>query len=111
MFTRRSVRYFLAFALFILATQPFALTSFKFGSSWAKTLADAWAVLSHLPVTPRDKATWRYVAARLDEAARGADPLDVVVLLRMVLGMRPDSGYLLTPISERAPAIDHTVSE
>jgi hypothetical protein len=33
----------------------------------------------------RDKETWRYVAARLDEAARGGDVLDVTVPLRMVL--------------------------
>jgi len=52
-----------------------------------KTLADVRKLLDHLPAATRDKATWQYVGARLDEAARGADVLDVVVPLRMVLGM------------------------
>jgi len=35
----------------------------------------------------REKSTWQYVAARLDEAAMGADALDVTVPLLMVLSM------------------------
>ena len=41
----------------------------------------------HLPVAHRANATWRYVADRLDDAARGADVIDLVVPLRMVLSM------------------------
>ena len=33
------------------------------------------------------KATWRYVADRLDDAAHGADVIDLVMPLRMVLSM------------------------
>ena len=33
------------------------------------------------------KTTWGHVAVMLDEAARGGDIMDVVVPLRMVLGM------------------------
>ena len=33
----------------------------------------------------RAKDTWRHVAKTLDQAARGGDPLDVSVALRMVL--------------------------
>ena len=44
-------------------------------------------LLGHLPAAHREKATWRYVADRLDDAARGADVIDLVVPLRMVLSM------------------------
>jgi hypothetical protein len=50
-----------------------------------RTLADVRKLMSRLPAVTRDKETWRYVAVRLDEAGRGADALDVVVPLRMVL--------------------------
>jgi hypothetical protein len=33
------------------------------------TLADVKALLSHLPVHTRTKATWQHVAAKLDAAA------------------------------------------
>jgi hypothetical protein len=52
-----------------------------------KTLADVRTLLGHLPQQYRDKSTWRHVAARLDEAARGGEFVDVVVPLRMVLAM------------------------
>jgi len=52
-----------------------------------RTLADVRKLLEHFPAATRDKDTWRYVAARLDEAARGADPLDVVVPLRLAFAM------------------------
>jgi hypothetical protein len=51
------------------------------------TLADVRALLGHLPQQHRDKTTWRHVADRLDEAARGAELVDLVVPLRMVLAM------------------------
>jgi hypothetical protein len=51
------------------------------------TLGDVRALLGHLPQQHRDKATWRHVADRLDEAARGAELVDLVVPLRMVLSM------------------------
>ena len=35
----------------------------------------------------RAKDTWRHVAKTLDEAARGVDPVDVAVALRMVLSL------------------------
>ncbi|MGA2841734.1 MAG: hypothetical protein ABSG18_16430 [Steroidobacteraceae bacterium] len=53
-----------------------------------KTLADVRALIErHLPQHFRAKATWRYVAARLAEAARGGDTMDVAVPLRLVLSM------------------------
>ena len=53
-----------------------------------KTLADVRTLIKrHLPWHFRDKETWRYVAARLDAAARGGDVLDVTVPLRMVLSL------------------------
>ncbi len=51
------------------------------------TLADVRELLRHLPKETREKDTWRYVAAQLDEAARGADPVTVSVPLRMVMSM------------------------
>lgn len=50
-----------------------------------KTLGDVLELLGHLPKEHRAKHTWQYVAKTLDEAARGGDPLDVSVALRMVL--------------------------
>jgi hypothetical protein len=52
-----------------------------------RTLADVRTLLRHLPAATREKSTWRYVADRLDEAARGADPRDVAMPLQMVLSM------------------------
>lgn len=51
------------------------------------TLADVRTLLGHLPHQHRDKTTWRHVADRLDEAARGGELVDLVVPLRMVLSM------------------------
>ncbi len=50
-----------------------------------KTLADVRELLGHLPKEHRAKDTWRHVAKTLDEVARGGDPLNVSVALRMVL--------------------------
>jgi hypothetical protein len=40
-----------------------------------------------LPQQHREKSTWRRVADRLGEAARGGELVDVIVPLRMVLTM------------------------
>jgi hypothetical protein len=52
-----------------------------------KTLADVRALIEkRLPKEHREKSTWRHVAARLDEAARGGgDTVDVAVPLQIVL--------------------------
>jgi hypothetical protein len=42
---------------------------------------------THLPAGHREKAAWRHVADRLDEAARGAPLVEVFALLRTVLAM------------------------
>ena len=47
-----------------------------------KTLGDVRALMRHLPQQTREKDTWRYVEARLAEAARGGDTVDVAVSLR-----------------------------
>ena len=52
-----------------------------------KTLGDVRKMLSGLPEPYQLKTTWGHVAVMLDEAARGGDIMDVVVPLRMVLGM------------------------
>jgi hypothetical protein len=53
-----------------------------------RTLADdVRELLGHLPKDDRAKDTWRHVAKTLNEAARGSDPVDVAVALRMVLSM------------------------
>jgi hypothetical protein len=44
-------------------------------------------MIDHLPATTRQKETWRYVAARLQEAAQGADSRDVAVPLMIVLSL------------------------
>lgn len=51
------------------------------------TLADVRALLGHLPQQHREKPTWRHVADRLDEVARSAELVDLVVPLRMVVAM------------------------
>jgi hypothetical protein len=52
-----------------------------------KTLGDVRKMLLGLPETFQSKTTWGHVAVMLDEAACGGDITDVVVPLRMVLGM------------------------
>ena len=52
-----------------------------------KTLGDVRKMLLGLPEPFQLKTTWGHVAVTLDEAARGGDIMDVVVPLRMVLGM------------------------
>ena len=52
-----------------------------------KTLGDVRKMLLGLPEQYQLKTTWGHVAVMLDEAARGGDIMDVVVPLRMVLGM------------------------
>jgi hypothetical protein len=44
-------------------------------------------MLLGLPEPFQLKTTWGHIAVKLDEAARGGDIMDVVVPLRMVLGM------------------------
>jgi hypothetical protein len=44
-------------------------------------------MLLGLPEPFQLKSTWGHVAVMLDEAARGGDIVDVVVPLRMVLGL------------------------
>jgi len=53
------------------------------------TLADVRALIErHLPAHCRDKATWRYVAKELAEAARGeGDASEVSLVLRMALSL------------------------
>ena len=51
------------------------------------TLADVRTLLDHLSAGRREKETWRYVATKLDEAARGAPVVEVFALLRTVLAM------------------------
>jgi hypothetical protein len=52
-----------------------------------KTLSDVRKMLLGLPKPYQLKTTWGHVAVMLDEAARGGDIMDVVVPLRVVLGM------------------------
>jgi hypothetical protein len=52
-----------------------------------KTLGDVRKMLLRLPEPYQLKTTWGHVGVMLDEAARGGDIIDVVVPLRMVLGM------------------------
>ena len=48
-----------------------------------KTLTDVRELLRHLPEDRR--ATWRHVVTQLDQAAAGADAVDVSIALRMAL--------------------------
>src|SRR5580704_1785232 len=52
-----------------------------------KTLGDVRKMLLGLPEPFQLKTTWGHVGVMLEEAARGGDIIDVVVPLRMVLGM------------------------
>ncbi len=51
------------------------------------TLGDVRKMLLGLPEAFQRKTTWGHVAVMLDEAACGGDIIDVVVPVRMVLGM------------------------
>jgi hypothetical protein len=50
-----------------------------------RTLGDIRALLGNLPAARRQQSTWRHVADRLNEAARGGDINDAVTSLRLVL--------------------------
>jgi hypothetical protein len=51
-----------------------------------RTLDDVRELMQHLPEENRSKATWRYVASQLDEAANGTlDPGEAAIALRLVL--------------------------
>ena len=52
-----------------------------------KTLGDVHKMLLGFLEPFQLKTTWGHVGVMLDEAARGGDLMDVVVPLRMVLGM------------------------
>jgi len=52
-----------------------------------RTLSDVRELLRHLPKEHRAKQTWQQVTTQLDEAAHGADPVNVATALQMVLGM------------------------
>jgi hypothetical protein len=52
-----------------------------------KTLSDVRKMLFGLPEPFQLKTTWGHVAVMLNEATRGGDIMDVVVPLRMALGM------------------------
>jgi hypothetical protein len=50
------------------------------------TLADVLALLEkYLPKDPRERPTWRHVAAEIDKAAAGGDMADVSIALRLAL--------------------------
>ncbi len=50
-----------------------------------KTLADVRELMRHLPPEHRKLPTWRHVAAALEQAAAGADTVDVAVAVRLAL--------------------------
>ena len=52
-----------------------------------RTLADVRELLRYLPKEHIAKQAWQHVMAQLDEAARGADPVNVATALQMVFGM------------------------
>lgn len=57
------------------------------GLMMLRTLADVRTLLGHLPVEHREQENWRYVATKLDEAARGASVVELFAVLRAVLTM------------------------
>ena len=52
-----------------------------------RTLADVRTLLDQVPVEHREQENWRYVATKLDEAARGASVVEAFAVLRAVLSM------------------------
>jgi hypothetical protein len=50
-------------------------------------LADVRTLLDHVPAEHREQENWRYVATKLDEAARGASVVELFAVLRAVLTM------------------------
>ena len=52
-----------------------------------RTLADARALMRHLPAGHEQRPAWRHVTAELAKAAAGVDAADVSIALRMVLSM------------------------
>jgi hypothetical protein len=57
------------------------------GLMMLRTLADVRTLLGHLPVEHHEQENWRYVATKLNEAARGASVVELFSLLRTVLTM------------------------
>jgi hypothetical protein len=51
------------------------------------TLGDVRTLLDHVPAEHREKENWRYLATKLDEAARGASVVEVFAVLRTVMTM------------------------
>jgi hypothetical protein len=49
------------------------------------TLADVRVLIEQLPEDRREKATWRHVAAQLEQAAAGVDVVDLGIALRLAL--------------------------
>ncbi len=49
------------------------------------TLADVRELMRLLPADHRHRSTWRHVAAELEQAAAGADAVDVAIALRLAL--------------------------
>ncbi len=50
-----------------------------------RTLGDVRELMRHLPREHRARRTWRHVAAELEQAAAGADTVDVAIALRLAL--------------------------
>jgi hypothetical protein len=50
-------------------------------------LMDVRKLIGRLPADRKGFVTWQYVKEQLNHAARGADPIDVCIAVRMVLMM------------------------